>query len=124
MTDTKVTDVTKTYADTTYTYTETITPIDTMVGRYCMVRTFSAGVFAGTIQSRNGKEAVLTNARRIYYWSGASTLSELATRGTSAPDKCKFPCEVGEVLLTEVIEIIPMTDQAIASLVEVAIWST
>ena len=93
-----------------------------MVGRYCMVRTYSAGVFAGTVKSRDGKEAVLTDARRIWYWDGAASLSQLATEGTSKPQSCKFPCAVPEVLLTEVVEIIPITDEAEKSISEVPVW--
>ena len=88
-----------------------------------MVRTFSAGVFAGTVKKRYGKEAVLTNARRIWFWSGAASLSELATKGTAAPTKCKFPAPVAEVLLTEVIEIIPITEAAAQSIAEVPEWT-
>jgi len=87
-----------------------------------MVRTYSAGVFAGTIETLEGKSAKLTNARRIYYWYGAATLSQLATDGTSKPEKCKFPVAVDEVLLTEVIEIIPITDKAKASIDSVPTW--
>lgn len=93
-----------------------------MIGRYCMVRAHWAGVFAGTVKSRNGKEAVLTDARRIYYWDGAATLSQLATDGTSKPGNCKFPCAVAEVLLTEVMEIIPITEKARASIEGVPVW--
>lgn len=93
-----------------------------MEGKYCMVRTYSAGVFAGTVARREGKEALLTNARRIWYWAGAASLSQLATDGTSRPQDCKFPVPVAEVLLTEVIEIIPITDKAAASIAEVAPW--
>ena len=93
-----------------------------MVGRYCMVRTYSAGVFAGTVKSRDGKEVVLTDARRIWFWSGAATLSQLATEGTSKPDSCKIPCPVPEVLLTEVVEVIPITDAAAKSISEVPVW--
>lgn len=89
---------------------------------YCMVRTYSAGVFAGYIARRDGKEAVLKNARRIWYWDGAASLSQLATDGTSKPDKCKFPCAVDEVTLTEVIEIIPITDKAKKSIDGVPVW--
>lgn len=94
-----------------------------MVGKYCMVRTYSAGVFAGTIKSRDGKEAVLSEARRIWYWDGSSSLSELAMRGTSKPKNCKFPMPVEEVLLTEVVEIIPITDCARKSIESVPVWS-
>lgn len=89
---------------------------------YCMVRTYSAGVFAGYIESREGKEAVLRKARRIWYWEGAASLSQLAVDGTSKPDKCKFPCEVDKVILTEVIEIIPITAKAQKSIAEVPVW--
>ena len=89
---------------------------------YCMVRTYSAGVFAGYIKERNGKEATLANARRIWYWDGAASLSQLATDGTSKPGNCKFPCEVSKVTLTEVIEIIPITEKAKKSISEVPVW--
>ena len=92
-------------------------------GDYVMVRTYSAGVFAGTLVSRKGKEVVLKDARRIWYWAGAASLSELATRGTSKPDDCKFPAAVSEVVLTEAIELLPITPKAKASLKGVRIWT-
>lgn len=95
-------------------------PLDGMP--YCMVRTYSAGVFAGYIESREGKEATLRNARRIWYWDGAASLSQLATDGTSKPKNCKFPCPVDRVTLTEVIEIIPITEKAKKSIEEVPVW--
>lgn len=90
---------------------------------YCMVRTYSAGVFAGYVESRNGQEIVLRNARRIWYWAGAASLSQLATDGTSKPKECKFPCEVDKVILTEAIEIIPITEKAKKSIDGVPVWS-
>jgi len=44
--------------------------------KYVLVRTQSAGVFAGELESRNGQEVVLLNARRIWYWDGAASLSQ------------------------------------------------
>lgn len=98
-----------------------VTPIDGMP--YCMVRTYSAGVFAGYVEKLEGKIAALREARRIYYWKGAATLSELATRGTSCPTECKFPIAVDSVTLTEVIEIIPITSTAKATIASVPVWS-
>lgn len=89
---------------------------------YVIVRTYSAGVFAGRLKSRKGKEAVLRNARRLWYWAGAATLSQLATEGTSKPKDCKFPCPVDEVLLTEVIEILGVTPRAQQSIAGVPEW--
>ena len=93
-----------------------------IIGKTCIVRTQTAGVFLGTVAQRNGKEATLTNARRIWYWAGAASLSQLATEGTSKPNQCKFPASVPEVILTEVIEIIPATEAAIASIAAVPEW--
>ena len=89
---------------------------------YVIIRTYSAGVHFGILQKRNGKEVVLKNARRIWYWSGAASLSQLAVDGTSDSDNCKFPCEVPEITLTEAIEIIPCTQKAVKSIKEVQVW--
>ena len=86
---------------------------------YVIIRTYSAGVHAGYLKEGNGKEVVLKNARRIWYWSGAFTLSEIATRGVSKPDECKFSCTVPEIILTEAIEIIPCTEEGKASVLGV-----
>ena len=93
-----------------------------MIGKDVLVRTYGAGVHVGTLKSRDGKEVVLTNARRIWYWSGAASLSQLAMEGTSNPKNCKFPCPVEEILLTEAIEIIPTTDKARESIAGVKVW--
>lgn len=87
-----------------------------------MVRTYSAGVFYGELKNREGKEATLINARRVWYWEGAASLSQLAQSGTSKPENCKFPEPVSEVILTEVIELIPVTEKALLTLNSVAIW--
>ena len=94
----------------------------TKQGRYTMVRTYSAGVFAGYLEGRTGKEVVLTDARRIWYWSGAASLSQLAQSGTSDPVNCKFPEPVDRVTLTEAIELIDITPQAQASIAAVPVW--
>ena len=89
---------------------------------YCIVRTYSAGVFAGYVKSRNGQEVVLLNARRLWYWSGAASLSQLAVDGVSNPKDCKFPCVVDKIELLQVIEILSCTEKAKNSIAKVAIW--
>jgi hypothetical protein len=95
-------------------------PADT--GRF-IVRTYSAGVFFGEIVKRDGKEVEMRHARRIWAWSGAAYLSQLAMEGTKSPDKCKFPCPVDSVVLTEAIEILPCTEAACTSIDGVKIWA-
>ncbi|MEI6574783.1 MAG: hypothetical protein WCO63_01250 [Bacteroidota bacterium] len=83
-----------------------------MEGKFVIVRTYSAGVHAGTLKTQNGKEVVLTKSRRLWYWSGAASLSELAVRGAKNVSSCKFTVPVDEIKLTEAIEIIPCTGEA------------
>ena len=91
--------------------------------KYVIVRTYSAGVFAGKLESRNGREVVLRNARRLWYWSGAASLSQLAMEGVKKPLECKFPCEVDRVELLEVIEILDCTETARISIAGVPVWT-
>lgn len=90
--------------------------------KYVICRTYSAGVFAGNLESRTGKEVVLTNARRLWYWDGAASLSQLAMEGTKKPKTCKFPIAVNRVELTEAIEILDVTPEAQKSIEEVPVW--
>ena len=91
-------------------------------GDYVIARTYSAGVFAGILEKQNGKEVVLSDARRIWYWKGAATLSQLAMQGTSKPTECKFPIAVKEVILTETIEILSVSKEAEKSIRGVPEW--
>ena len=93
------------------------------LGKYVIVRTYSAGVFAGNLESRKGKEVVLLNARRLWSWQGAASLSQLAVSGTNKPSLCKFPCEVSRVELTEAIELLDVTKDGESSIKAVPIWS-
>jgi hypothetical protein len=90
--------------------------------KYVIVRTLSAGVFAGFLESRNGQEVVMRNARRIWYWDGAASLSQLAIDGTTQPDKCKFPAPVDRVELLQAIEILDCTEKAKKTIEEVPVW--
>lgn len=93
-----------------------------MIGKRVIVRTYSAGVHYGTLASRDGKEVVLNDSRRIWYWDGAASLSQMAVEGVSKPQNCKFSVPVAEILLTEAIEIIPATETADASISGVSPW--
>lgn len=82
-----------------------------------LVRTFSAGVHFGRLISRKGKEVRLGKARRIWYWKGANTLHEISLRGVTAESKISEP--IKEIILTEAIEVLPMTAEATATLAKI-----
>lgn len=91
-----------------------------------LVRTYAAGVHYGYLSKKEstpaGIEVTLINSRRVWSWSGAASLSQLAMEGTSKPDKCKMPCTVSQNEFVS-IEIMPMTEKAVKSLNDVKIWS-
>lgn len=90
---------------------------------YCIVRTCSAGVFAGDFdRSVKGKENTIYNSRRIWYWDGAASLSQLANEGTKKPENCKFAQLVPEIDLKEIIEVIPCTTIAKENIEGVKEW--
>jgi len=90
---------------------------------YVIVRAEGAGVFAGYLEKEEGDTIILLQARRLWYWDGAASLSELATHGTAKPDTCKFPCEVSKIKIFNVIEILDVTEKAKTSLQSVIIWT-
>lgn len=89
---------------------------------FVIVRTYSAGVFAGYLKSQVGKEAVLLHAIRFWHWQGAASLSQLAVDGTSKPTQCKFAVPVSQIVLTEAIEVIYTTEASRSSLQGVPSW--
>jgi len=90
---------------------------------HVLIRSVDAGVFVGELYGRDGTEVALRNSRRIWYWDGAASLSELAVRGTSKPDTCKFPGPVPDITVLGVCEVIPMTAEAVESIYAVAEWT-
>ena len=91
---------------------------------YCIIRTFSAGVFAGWIdRNKEGKEHTIYNSRRLWRWrtAGALDCSSLAECGVIAED-CKFSEIRDEIDLKEVIEVQPCTLKAKESIESVDVW--
>lgn len=89
-----------------------------------IVRSESAGVFFGIPKCTDLSKGLVTleNARRIWYWDGAASLSQLAMDGPSKPENCKFPVAVPLIEIAKVIEVIPCTDRAMKAINAVPIW--
>lgn len=89
---------------------------------YVIIRTRSAGVFAGYLKSKTGMDTVLLQVRRLWYWSGAASLSQMAVDGTSKPKDCKFPEIVSKIELSETLEVLSVTKKAKQSIDSVPVW--
>ena len=84
------------------------------IDSFVVVRTQSAGVHTGVLESLHGTCVILKDARRIWSWTEAFTLNEIALRGCGEESRISNP--IGSILLTEAIEVIPCTTEAEANL--------
>lgn len=94
--------------------------------KWVIIRADRAGVFFGKLKSvtkgTQYKSVVLKNVRRIFYWKGAASLSQMAVDGVSCPDECKFSVPVKKMEIMGVIEIIPATEKSKKSIQGVSEW--
>lgn len=83
-----------------------------MIGKYVIVRCHDAGVHSGILESHQGRECVLTESRRLWYWKAAkgAFLSSVAIDGLN--DESKIGKELPRIHLTENCEIIQCTKVA------------
>lgn len=92
------------------------TGLNGMIGKKVIIRTYSAGVWFGELSEKSGSEVTLKNARRMWRWWAAESisLSAVANWGVNQ-DKSKIVSPVESVWL-DAIEIIQCTEIAIKSL--------
>lgn len=87
-----------------------------------IIRAAGAGVFFGTLAEKEGNEVTLKGCRRLWYWDGAASISEIALSGVTVPQNCKFSVSVPSITVLGVIEIIPCTERAIQNIESVPVW--
>ena len=95
---------------------------DKLIGKKVIIRAYGAGVFYGTLSEVDGDTVEIKSARRLWYWDGAASLSQLATEGVTKPRGCKFTVTVDNCTVLGVIEIIPCTEKAVESINNVPVW--
>ena len=96
--------------------------MENMMNKKVIIRGDRSGVFFGTITKKEGREVTLEKCRRLWYWDGAASISQLATNGTTRPGACKFTVTVDNIVILDAIEIICCSDKAIKSIEGVAEW--
>lgn len=80
-------------------------------GKYVIIRSYASGVWCAVLDSYDPmtRHAVLSQARRLWSWGGAFTLSTVALKGVTS---AKMPAPVDGVVVAQVEEIIPTTPEA------------
>ena len=96
--------------------------IESVKGKYCVIRGHGFGVFAGTVKEVDADCVLVENARRLWYWDGAASISQIAMEGVTLPENCKFTMVVDSIVLRDYIEIIPTTAAAQKVIEEVKVW--
>jgi hypothetical protein len=67
------------------------------------------------LMSHKGTEVVLSGARRLWRWSGANTLHEVALHGVDQ-ENTRLSEAVERITLTQAVEVIPTTEEAATNL--------
>ncbi len=86
------------------------------IGKVCLVRSYDAGVYYGTVTDIEGETVRVVNVRNIWRWEGADCLSDIADHGIKSGGDTRICIKVGSMVLNRVCQIIPMTDAAIKNL--------
>ena len=79
---------------------------------FVIVRTYGAGVHCGYVDKCDGRLTVLRDARRIWRWSEARTLNELALHGAGMKTRTRISEPVALIELPTTIERIACTSKA------------
>lgn len=93
-----------------------------LIGKKVIIRGDRSGVEFGTLKDWDGSVVTLENARRLWYWKGAASLSQLAMEGVKSKNNSKFTVTVDSITILDAIEIIPCTDKAIENIESVSPW--
>ena len=96
--------------------------IESVKDKYCVIRGKEFGIFAGTVKNVDAGCVLVEKARRLWYWDGAASISQIAAEGVTAPKNCKFSVAVDSIVLRSWIEIIPTTEAARKIIEEVPVW--
>lgn len=91
-----------------------------------LIRSVHSGVHFGFLKSKEdtlaGRVVTLAKSRRVWYWKGAASLSQMSVDGVNCPNDCKFSVEVDNIEVINVIEILDLTEKAFENLKNVKVW--
>jgi hypothetical protein len=93
------------------------------VGKYAIIRSYTSGVHFGKIKQIEHEVVALTEARRIHYWDGANSCTDIAIGGILNKKDSRVAAALDEHLIQGVNEVIPCSDKAIECLKSFPIWS-
>ena len=93
------------------------------INKKVIIRSNNAGVFFGTLSAVHGNSVELLNMRRIHYWSGANSITDIALGGIQNKESSRVTDFIEKAIISEVIEIIICTQRSIKDLEEFPVWT-
>ena len=92
--------------------------------KFYIVRADRAGVFFGKVKevAPDMSSVTMTETRKIWKWSGACAVEQLAADGSKDPKNCKLTVKISEMTIKDPVQIIPCTDKATEILSGVPEW--
>ena len=108
-------------------YIEKSTIQDQSEAGFVLIRSYASGVHFGIIERQRdtlqGLEVVLKNARRIHYWEGAASLSQVAMEGISGKNS-RVAMMLPSITVQNVIETIPLSADGFHNLSNQPVWKS
>lgn len=92
-----------------------------ILNKKCVVRSYNAGVYYGTVTEVNGETVRMVNVRNIWYWEGANCLADIAANGVGRGSQVSRA--VSSMVVNHCCQIIPCEETAIQNLDNISIWS-
>ena len=89
------------------------------IGKKVLIRAKGAGVYFGTLEKMEGDQVKVVNIRNIWRWTGASCLSQIANEGVTGD---KIGPVVSSMVINNVLQVMPLTNAAIANLENQPEW--
>jgi len=88
------------------------------VGKKVIIRTYSAGVWFGTLKEKEGKEVILRDARRMYFWKAKKSISLSGVAKYGIDQEESKICPKIDNQWLEAIEIMELSNECIKSIEE------
>ena len=92
-----------------------------LLGKKIIARIERAGVFHGTLDHIDNDIMRLKDARRIYYWNGALSVTDIAAKGITG-GKVTIPVTTVEFMSDKIVELNECSEDASKSIETIKPW--
>lgn len=94
-----------------------------LIGKKVIARIDRAGVFHGILTAKDAETTTMSDVRRIYYWRGALSVTDMSVTGVAEGSKVTVPAKCVEFETAKVIELIECSAEASKSIESIKSWT-